>query len=316
MAAAVVARTIMLTEQKLRAIGDYVYEKWVNEVQTSNRIPQPNHTWRDTNYRQDYLRGLKRPAVFGDTLSLQLTDPAALKVELGWAPPRGADELDGLGEYDGKLHDLRPWLFKFGKIRKVKHGKRRGKLYRNLRFITPGMEAQIQAMVDRDMADVLRQSTALGLEVSEEEQANMVKRMKKSYRAAYHGAIAQAKGSGRYSMWGAKLGARSKAEFYHVTSLYDRARPFRSAEGPGGAWFKHLEKKRVKLHMMNKSTNFKTFRIIFKDRNANTNPDSYFTKGIAPANLISGRRAPVAMALRQAVKNVIAGKNPDGSNGN
>lgn len=316
MAAAVVARTITLTEQKLRAIGDYVYDKWVQEVQTSNRIPQPNHTWRDTSYRQDYMRGLQRPSVFADTLTLQLTDPAALKVELGWAPPRGADELDGLGEYDGRLHDLRPWLFKFGKIRKVQHGKRRGKLYRNLRFITPGMEEQVQAMVDRDMGNVLSEFTAAGIEVSEEEQANMVKRMKRSYRAAYHAAVRQGKKTRRYSMWGAKLGARSRAEPYHVTSLYDRARPFRSAEGPGGAWFAHHEKRRVKLHMMHKKTNFKTFRIIFKDRNANTNSMSYFTKGIAPANLISGRRAPVAMALRQAVRNVIAGKNPDGSHGN
>jgi hypothetical protein len=313
--AAVVAKAITITEEKLKAVGNYVYGEWVREVQTSNRIHKPLNSWRDVDYRKDYMNGLQRPTVFAGALTLQLTDPAALKVELGWAPPHGADEQDGLGRYDGDYHDLRPWLFSFGKIRQVKKGRRAGAYYRNLRFITPNMAKQLDALVEQAMVQVHLETQAAGLKLSEAEQAATMKRMRRAFARAYHGAIDQGKKTRKYSMWGAKLGNTVLADPGHVTSLYDRARPFLGKQGPGGPWFKHIERKRVKLHMMHEKTQFKTFRMIFKERRWNTNSESFFTRGIEPAGLISGRRAPVAMKLRQAIRNVIAGKNPDGSNG-
>lgn len=319
-AAAVVAKAVMLTEQKLKAVAAYVYEEWKSEVRSSERIPQPDHSWRDVDYRQDYLRGIKPPMVARGTLRLELSDTAALKVEAGWVPPHSADERDGIGGYDGSVHDLRPWLFSFGTIHTVKgrsgkdgstdkRNKNRGKRYRNLRFITPQMSKQIDALL-KPFVDSLHDE-----EHDEQTRNRIMRNAKRSVAAAYHEAIVNIPFTRRYTMTGAKLAHEATAELHHVHWIYHKARPYQTSKGSYGGWMTHRDPKRVANHMKNEATRFKTFRTIFENAD-DQNPGAFFTRGIKPANLITGKRAPVAIKLRQAIRNVIAGKNPDGTDGN
>lgn len=319
-AAAVVARAVMLTEKKLRAVADYVYKEWQDAVAQSPDIPQPEHSWRDVDYRADYMRGLKRPTVANGMLTVGLHDTAALKVEAGWAPPHGADERDGIGTYDGGVHDLRPWLFSFGTIHQVKgrsgkdgstdkRNKNRGKRYRNLRFITPQMSAQISALL-KPYVESLHDE-----EHDERKRKRLIANARRSVAAAYHEAITKIKRTTRYTMKGARLAHEATAELHHTSWIYHKARPYQTSKGTYGGWFTHRDPQRVRNHMTNEATRFKVFRTIFEDAN-DPKSQAFFTKGIKPAGLISGKRAPIAIKLRQAIRNVIAGKNPDGTDGN
>lgn len=59
-----------------------------------------------------YLEGIQPTTVRDGKLTLRLSGDDAAKVEVGWAPPpnNGASPNEGLGLYDGKPHDMRPFL--------------------------------------------------------------------------------------------------------------------------------------------------------------------------------------------------------------
>ena len=97
--AAVVGRLATIDEAKLRKIGDTIYKQWLNLATTSNDFPEPDSgSWRDVNYRQDYIAGIQQPIVQNGNLNLSMKGDDALRVELGSSPPRTARMADGIGK--------------------------------------------------------------------------------------------------------------------------------------------------------------------------------------------------------------------------
>lgn len=313
MVAAVVARAVTLTTENLKAVGEYIHKEWIKEAQTSTKFVPPKqsyHAWRDVDYRADYIRGIERPVVAGGSLDIQMRDMKALKVELGWAPPQTGSERDGLGMWDGEKHDLRPWLFSFGTIHTVD-----GKRYRNLRFIGPNKDTQVAALMSTVMgqfdADARYSSNPAAM-------AKLRERYERDQRAQAEHAYANAlstsrRANGKWTMREAQLSHVQAAMHNHVNWLYDKARPMHSTDENDRRWFEHVDSDFVRAHAKAPGTKFKTFRTVFEDTTRQTFSDSFYSAGIKPVGLITGKDAPVAKKLRDAIRNVLSNKQPDGT---
>jgi hypothetical protein len=319
--AAVVGRLITLDEDKLRKIGDTIYRKWIQLAHDSNDFPEPDSgSWRDVNYRQDYIAGIQQPMVQHGNLNLSLKGEDALRVELGWAPPRTAHMADGIGKYDGEKHDLRPWLFQFGRIH-VHQTKGR---YRNLRFIGPGMTKQIakvMPLLEKQWQTYMEYN---GKQVSKNMLNRARQRMGAVMTNVYHAAAQRYGGEGEdadddhdgYEAFHA-VGLKRKAPWrtpgeieelpkmaaHHRTWLYGGGRAAASQALDDHHWFSSRKRTTVLKHIKDNKTVWKVFRTIWED--TNQQEGAFFTRGIRPARLISGPKAPIAQALREAIKAAI-----------
>jgi hypothetical protein len=304
MVAAVVARAVTLTTENLKEVGEYIHKEWVREAQTSSKFATPSQSHRErrgVDYRADYIKGIERPVVAGGALDIQMRDMTALKVEMGWAPPQSGVDRDGIGMWDGEKHDLRPWLFSFGTIRTVN-----GKRYRNLRFVGPNKKAQIDALVNEAMSQFDADRNSGHRESYERDQRAQAE---EGYRAAI---VMSNRNPGTWTMSGAQLAHAPTAAHNHVSWLYNKARPMRGDDVTDKNYFKYRTRDTAIIHVNARGTKFKTFRTVFEDAKEQSFPDSFHSAGIKPVGLITGANAPVAKKLRDAIKNVLAGKRPDG----
>lgn len=322
LAAAAVAKLITLTSAQLQKIGDDVYKQWVEEARVNADFPSPTSgSWRDVDYRADYIRGIQPPKVSDGKLQLTIAGNDALRVELGWAPPTTAHLEDGIGKYDGSIHDLRPWLMKFGRV----HMHKEKGAYRNLRFIGPGMTKQIAKVVPLLEAQWKSLMVSEGKHVSERMQRRQHYKMLAVMRNVYANSVRRVGGSGEdddgddrspglFTAGGLKTktnwhspdeqDAIPTAAPHHKVWLYGNARPNATQAVDDHRWFVGTRKS-VKKHVEGNRTMWKSFRTIWA--NPEINPDSFLTRGIKPARLISGKKSPVAKMLRDALRAVLLG---------
>jgi len=304
-------------------VARYIDEAWRREVATTDRISEPSFALRNVDYRNQYIKGIHVDSA-GSQLKLELRGKDAMMVELGWSPPLSGNFHDGIGTYDGTARDLRPWLFSFGTIRVVKgratkggksNSKRNqnvGKTYRNLRFIAPAMAAQIEALVQPMFEAHMAQAESRHERVSKHDQRKLLTKMRRNMQDSYEDSVTESK-DGSYTAGQVKMDkVDARAHPAHANWLYHNARAMKDNKPEDHEWVRG-EYETVRAKQIGKRTKFKVFRTIFEDPNAGSNPRSFFSVGVKPAGLISGPKAPIAMKLRDAIKNVISGRSPDGS---
>lgn len=83
---------------------------------------------RSVHHLPRYLEGMGEVQIEGTRVRLKLRTFDALRLEYGWAPPShpGSKLEDGIGKYDGQLHDMRPLLLYSGNAPKQTKRKREG----------------------------------------------------------------------------------------------------------------------------------------------------------------------------------------------
>ena len=297
------------TEEQGWEIGDHIFATWKKEVAN---IPTGTHSWRASNYQADYQSGMPTHWVHrGRDLVFELTGNKANAVELGWAPPNSGEWADGIGTYGGEPRDLRPWLLYSGHSQ-VRHAKPKKDsetaftLYRFLKFDTPSLgemlettaqhqvsienakhlQAHQQALNDTDRERILQgarkvmQHTARS-SLQRDPEGNLVFKPLDMSEVSPQSAT-----FGQHYNW-----------IYHRAAMKDDI-PFKTV--------------RAAMKFAMHKAKFTVFRTI---TNSQQQQDRglFFSRGIAPAQLISDSNSPVVVAARHAIINIMSGKNADGS---
>jgi hypothetical protein len=302
-----VIHQVGFSEEQGVEIGDYIYATW---KQHASQIEQRSQSWRATDYRQDYMEGMQVWTRRGRDLVFALHGARANAVEHGWAPPSSQDWADGIGTYDGEYKDMRPWLLHSGhpQVRHTNRDPKKGTdftVYRFLKFDTPELSQMVETT-----AQHLAATEAAKMLADHQTQMNDEARER---------LIASARKQIQHT-------ARSSLERREDGSLVFRPLdlkhvPPTPAYGEHHNWIYHgasmqsdLPFKTVRAAMkfaMHKAK-FTVFRTI-TDSQQQLDRKLFFTKGISPAKLISDQNSPVVQAAKQAIINVMSGKNPDGS---
>lgn len=299
------------TEQGLE-IGDHIFATWKKEAE---QIPTGTHSWRATDYRADYQSGMpKQWSHRGNDLVFALTGDKANAVELGWAPPKSSDWADGIGTYDGSEKDLRPWLLHSGH-QQVRHAKPKKNddtaftVYRFLKFDAPALSEMLETTAQHEVAmEQVRQLKEHQTAMNDADRERILQGARKVLQHTARSSLVR-DDSGQLMFRPLDLSEvpPTSSEFgQHYNWIYHRATmqdniPFKTTRA-------------AMKFAMNKAK-FTVFRTI-TDSQQQKDRGLFFSRGIAPAQLISSTTSPVVTAARAAVVNVMSGKNADGSEKN
>lgn len=300
------------TEEQGWEIGDHIFATWKKEA---DQIPTGTHSWRATNYQADYKSGMpKQWHHRGRDLVFELTGDKANAVELGWAPPNSSDWADGIGTYDGSEKDLRPWLLYSGhsQVRHAKpkkNGETAFTLYRFLKFDTPALGEMLETTAQHEIAmEKVRQLKEHQTAMNEADQERILQGARKVLQHTARSSLVRDE-SGQLMFRPLDLShvPPTSSEFgQHYNWVYHRATiqndiPFKTV--------------RAAMKFAMHKAKFTVFRTI---TNSQQQQDRglFFSRGIAPAQLISSATSPVVTAAREAIINVMSGKNADGSEKN
>lgn len=93
-----------ITKEAASGIAKEIEQAW-RDMAAQNLSGRDKHL-------QNYLEGIQPVAVENGKIVFKISGYKSLMVERGWAPPGqvGAAPEDGYGQYDGKPHDMRPFL--------------------------------------------------------------------------------------------------------------------------------------------------------------------------------------------------------------
>lgn len=307
----VVLSQVGFNEEQGVAIGDHIQQKWNDHAEA---IQQRSHSWRATDYRADYLAGIKPWMRRGKDLVFALHGDKANAVELGWAPPTSSEWGDGIGTYDGAMHDMRPWLLHSGhpQVRHRKTPKKKDTdagVYRFLKFDTPKLsemlETTAQHMVQHEvMTKIAEQQEA----TSEAEQGRLLEGARKVMAQTARSSLHRDEAGRLYfkPLDMSDVPPTSDSYGQHFNWIYHGAamkstQPFKTV--------------RAAMKFAMHQAQFTVFRTI-ADSEAQLSRQLFFTRGIAPAKLISDSSSPVVEEAKKAILNVMAGRNPDGSERN
>lgn len=306
-----------ITEDDLIDLGDYVQAQWKKMAQETDAIQEKSGVWRQTNYRDDYMRGIKNWNHRGQGMVFTLEGAEANAVEHGWAPPTSSSWADGIGKYDGEYHDLRPWLLHSGhsSVRVVKGNDEEGTgkksrsgatMYRILKYDTPALSQVIeqtsQHMLAMENAKAFMQQQQA---MSAREAKRFLKRKQRELRHT----------------------ARSQIDMTHEGNIafkpidFSELPPTPDAYGEHVKWVYHQaymtsENKpfqnmtQAMRHIMNKAK-FTVFRSI-TDSEQQKSRKLFYSKGIKPAKLMSEVDSPLSNIVRQSIINLLSGKTVDG----
>lgn len=310
-------------KERVAELAEYVRKKWIELVQTTDTIDESKPAWRDVDYRADYTRGIETAHfhVQDGQANIVIQDQKAVAVELGWAPPDNADWSSGLEQYrEGQRKDLRPYLLAEGSQHvKKTMGARYTKYtpssevsskYRRVKFNVPGLEE----MVDNTIAEAQGEHEKTRRERSEENarQAKLSETIAKRREKVRDHIIRRA--TARVDRQTVQL--RTLKELHAVPMAYDRGGIYTEH----AAWIYHdarpatgatITKRRARA-MLDTGQAFTVFRTI-NDSESQRERGLFFTAGIKPAKLTTGRSPPVGRIIQEAIAHMVAGRNPDGT---
>jgi hypothetical protein len=299
------------TEEQGVEIGDHIQQTW---NQHASKIPSGSHSWRTTDYNRDYKEGIQVWRRRGQDLVFALHGEKANAVELGWAPPKSSEWGDGIGTYDGEVHDLRPWLLHSGHPQ-VRHAKPKKDgpssfaTYRFLKFDAPKLsemlETTAQHMVTMENAKhVAEHQTAMNDADRERMLGDARKKMQHTARSS--------------------VGRDESGRIVFRPLDFKDVPPAPDTYGQHHRWIYHgatmqsevpFKTMRAAMKFIMHQAQFTVFRTI-TDSESQINRKLFFSRGIAPAKLISDSTSPVVTAAREAIINIMSGKNADGSEKN
>jgi len=314
-----------LTDDDLIDLGDYVQGQWKKMARESDAIQEKSNPWRQTNYRDEYMRGIKNWNHRGNGMVFTLEGAQANAVEHGWAPPTSSSWADGIGTYDGQAHDLRPWLLLSGhpsvriaglgskgidEVEPEDIGKKKSRsganFYRVLKFDTPALSQVIEEtathMLAMENAKALTNQQAA---MNEREARRFLKRTQKKLKHTARSMIDVDK-DGNIAFKPIDFSELPPApDTYgeHVKWVYHQAymnkdnKPFQSTT-------------QAMRHIMHKAK-FTVFRTI-TDSEKQQSRKLFYSKGIKPARLMSEPDSPLSNIVRQSIINLLSGKTVDG----
>lgn len=307
----VVLSQVGFTEEQGVDIGDHIQKTWKEYAET---IERRSHPWRATDYRADYLAGIKTWMRRGPDLVFALHGDKANAVEHGWAPPTSSEWGDGIGTYDGAVHDMRPWLLHSGHhmVRHAKKAKKKdtdASVYRYLTFNTPKLSEMLETTAQHQVQhEVMMKIAQEQEETSEAEQERLLQGARKALAKTARSSLHRDE-MGRLQFKPLDL-SDQKPEMNAYGEHYNWI--YHSATMQGPQPFKTV---RAAMKYAMHQAKFTVFRTI-ADSDAQIQRKLFFTRGIAPAKLISDSTSPVVEEAKKAVLNVMAGRNPDGSERN
>lgn len=105
-------KILTLISDAIQSIGKEATEGAVAEIDSAWRKLASTHINGNPRHLRDYLEGIRPADIRNNKVQLRLSGYKAVQVEMGWAPPgqKGAAPADGLGTFDGQVHDMRPFL--------------------------------------------------------------------------------------------------------------------------------------------------------------------------------------------------------------
>ncbi len=325
-----------MTLDDLVDLGDKVQAEWKKLAQSSSDIQEPNNTWRKTDYRQQYMSGIKPWQLRENSIAFRLIGAEANAVEHGWAPPTSSEWADGIGQYDGNHHDLRPWLLDHGHPSVMLAGLRsmRGTgytyapykvsvkdsyqdvgetksrtgatVYRILKFDAPALSQVIEETATHMLAmenaeAAVKQQQAM----SEREAERFIKRTKRELRHTARSNISMDKnGNIQFKPIDfSELAPSPDAYGEHVKWVYHQAYMNQETKS-----FKDMNQ--AMRHVMHKAK-FTVFRTI-TDSEKQKSRRLFYSKGIKPAKLMSEPDSPLVDIVRKAIINALSAKTVDG----
>jgi hypothetical protein len=334
--------TFAMDQGKLNKIAKYAQKEWVRLANSPDYIEEKKHTWSNRDYRADYLAGISVEKNGSDGITLSLKGPKANAVELGWAPPSTSEWADGIGTYDGSHKDLRPWLLGAGDA-SVKHviGKKKkaqsvdssdddemdttgvsksgATMYRVIRFDAPAYSEVVDQTADHlakleDANRILKQQA----EMTAKQRTKFVAKLRGDMMSNAMAAARQYVKNPQYDERTGMLKPFKPLDFSSVEPAQDTYGEhmkwvYNNAKTTEQAPFKTLTS--AVRYLMHKAK-FSVYRTI-TDSDEQKGRRLFFSAGVAPAGIITtgrhGKMAPLAKILRQAIKNVMLGRAPDGS---
>lgn len=314
----VVMSQVGYTEEQGWEIGDHIYDTWKHLVLTSDAIQEKSSTWRVTNYRDDYMSGINQKRGWfhrGRDLVFQLEGEKANAVEHGWAPPNSAQWGDGIGTYDGEYKDLRPWLLYSGhsQVRTLKPNKKNKaapfSLYRYLKFDTPKLGQMLENTAQHLLSlENAKQLAEMQTELNEEDRERLLANSRKALQHTARSSLERNKDGDLVfrPLDMRNIPAAKDTYGEHHKWLYNQA----TMKGP--VPFKTV--RAAMRHAMH-TAQFTVFRTI-TDSQAQIDRKLFFSKGIKPAKLLIDPNSPVVAAAKEAIINIMSGKNADGSERN
>jgi hypothetical protein len=314
-----------ITDDDLVDLGDYVQAQWKKLARETDTIQAPSNSWRQTDYRQQYLDGIKYWENRNNSMVFRLIGAQANAVEHGWAPPTSSAWADGIGQYDGQVHDLRPWLLTSGhpsvkmagmnkadidKVDPEDLGKKKSRsganLYRILKFDTPALSEVIDQTATHMLAmENAKAVTDQQAAMSERESKRFLKRKQRELTHTARSLIDKDK-DGNITFKPLDFSELAPApDTYgeHVKWVYHQS--YMNADNKPFA-----NMTQALRHVMHKAK-FTVFRTI-TDSEKQKSRKLFYSKGIKPAKLMSEADSPLVNIVRQSIINLLSGKTVDG----
>lgn len=301
------------TDDDIIDLGDYAQQQWKDLARSSDAIQEPTHPWRMTDYRAEYLAGINQWRHRGRDVVLSLSGERANGIEHGWAPPKSSAWADGIGNYDGEHHDMRPWLLTSGhpSVHTVvpKKGKAKSKsgatLYRVLKYDTPALSEMLdQTASHLATLENVRSLVARQTEMNEQDRKRFLQQTRtRLYHTARSSMVRDEDGTLRFR-------ALDMSDVDPATGTY----------GEHYNWVYHnasiqhmppFKTMKAAMNFVMHKARFTVFRTI-TDSSSQQDRKLFYTQGIRPAGLISTPTSPLVQVIRQALINLVAGKMPDG----
>lgn len=236
-----------------------------------------------------YAKGMRIPRASGGRfeLDLALQGFEARQLEFGWAPPQ--DGGDGIGDWDGSPKDMRPMMLKNAETSK------KGLRYKVVRF------------EEMKTTETLIRETQAHVNLRSSVQRAAAKGFAKSLKSLETGQHLPSEATAGIPPMRPQWTGSGMARHYEW--IYARARKNFETKDAGLKKNKTYSTTNTKgERVRRRQGQFTVFRTI-TDSPEQVNRHLWFSAGVKPVNL----REKLQVAINEAIQNMIAGLNPDGS---
>jgi hypothetical protein len=332
-----IAASCTMTENDVLELGDYIQGQWKKLINESSRVQNKTHAWRDTDYRAQYMSGVQHWRHKPNGIVFTLAGAEAHAVELGWAPPRSSQWVDGIGTYDGEYKDLRPWLLnhsnpsvKIAGLRSDRGTSSRARPWQISAQEAPELIGETMSKTGASVYRFLKFDAPAFGEITEQTADNIIKTNKVTendqtddYVKNYNAQIEAGREAHKKALLRTARHHISKDRDGNITFKpidYSHLPPAEDTFGEHVKWVYHKPylQNTKKFKSMNQAmrfivhkARFTVFRTI-TDSHQQIRRRVFFSKGIKPANLISEPTSPLLGIIRRAITNLLTGKNPEG----
>lgn len=329
-----IVESVSLTKAQTTELAKFVYEEWKRLITTTYpTVAESSTPWRSRDYQADMLAGISK-SVSSAGVSFKIEGDKALVAELGWGVPNSSEWEDGIGMYArGALQDLRPWLLNPGSPHvhdvatpALELAKRNGESgtwfsktgatkYRVLKYDAPELSKIIGLTSDsltsqQELAEFERTDQLMTDAARRKARAEHVKTLTHTARS-----LIDTDASGNIVFKPLDYSSVPPSENTHTYGthmhwVYHRATLAST----------HLLKglkdnkndRRLAMNLIMQKAKFSVFRTITDSPNQ-IQAGLFFTKGVEPAGTMEFLKTTV---VPDAIANILAGKNPDGSDRN